>query len=91
MSIIEKVFKYEATELPVIKNEDDIWFKAVTAATILKYTNQRKAIRKHVDPKDKRKLSELVSKSKWNELFHLKMDHLKGNEGNSLYLSESGL
>ena len=91
MSIIEKVFKYEATELPVIKYKDEIWLKAVTVATILKYTNQRKAIRHHVDPEDKRKLSELVSKSKRNNLFCLKMDHLKGNEGNSLYLSESGL
>ena len=86
MSIIEKVFKYEATELPVIKYEDEIWFKAVVVATILKYTNQRKAIRDHVDPEDKRKLSELMSKSKRNDSFRL-----KGNEGNSLYLSESGL
>ena len=86
MSIIEKVFKYEATELPVIKYKDEIWFKAVVVATILKYTNQRKAIRDHVDPEDKRKLSELMSKSKRNESFRL-----KGNEGNSLYLSESGL
>ena len=86
MSIIEKVFKYEVTELPVIKYEDEIWFKAVVVATILKYTNQRKAIRDHVDPEDKRKLSELMSKSKGNESFRL-----KGNEGNSLYLSESGL
>ena len=91
MSIIEKVFKYEATELPVIKYEDEIWFKAVALATILKYTNQRKAIRDHVDPEDKRKLSELMSKSKRNESFHLKTDPLKGNEGNSLHLSESGL
>ena len=86
MSIIEKVFKYEATELPVIKYEDEIWFKAVVVATILKYTNQRKAIRDHVDPEDKRKLSELMSKSKWNDSVRL-----KGNEGNSLYLSESEL
>ena len=91
MSIIEKVFKYEATELPVIKYEDEIWFKAVVVATILKYTNQRKAIRDHVDPEDKRKLSELMSKSKQNKSFRLKTDPLKGNEGNSLYLSESGL
>ena len=86
MSIIEKVFKYEVTELPVIKYEDEIWFKAVVVATILKYTNQRKAIRDHVDPEDKIKLSELMSKSKRNKSFRL-----KGNEGNSLYLSESGL
>ena len=32
-----------------------------------------------------------MSKSKRNESFHLKTDPLKGNEGNSLYLSESGL
>ena len=86
MSIIEKVFKYEVTELPVIKYEDEIWFKAVVVATILKYTNKRKAIRDHVDPEDKRKLSELMSKSKRNDSVRL-----KGNEGNSLYLSESGL
>ena len=91
VSITEKVFKYEATELPVIKYEDEIWFKAVVVATILKYTNQRKAIRDHVDPEDKRKLSELMSKSKWNDSFRLKTDPLKGNDGNSLYLSESGL
>ena len=86
MSIIEKVLKYEATELPVIKYKDEIWFKAVVVATILKYTNQRKAIRDHVDPEDKRKLSELMPESKRNESVRL-----KGNEGNSLYLSESGL
>ena len=91
MSIIEKVFKYEATELPVIKCRDEIWFKAVVVATILKYTNKHKTIRDHVDPEDKRKLSELMSKSKRNESFRLKTDPLKGNEGNSLYLSESGL
>ena len=91
MSIIEKVFHYEAAELPVIKYEDEIWFKAVAIATILKYTSQRKAIRDHVDPKYKRKLSELRPKSKWNKSFCLKTDPLKGNEGNSLYLSKSRL
>ena len=91
MSIIERVFKYEATELPVIMCKDDIWFKAVAVATILKYTNQRKAIHDHVDPEDKRKLSELMSKSKRNESFCLKMDPLKGNEGNAVYINKSGL
>ena len=86
MSIIEKVFKYEATELPVIKCEDEVWFKAVVVATVLKYTNQCKAIRDHVDSEDKRKLSELMSKSKPNESFRL-----KGNDGNTIYINESGL
>ena len=91
MSIIEKVFKYEVTELPVIKYEDEIWFKAVVVASILKYTNQRKAIRDHVDPEDKIKLSELMSKSKRNKSFRLKTDPLKGNEGNTVYINERGL
>ena len=91
MSIIEKVFKYEATELPVIMCKDDVWFRAVAVATILKYTNQRKAIRDHVDPKDKRKLSELVFKTKRNKSFPLQTEPLKGNEGNTIYINESGL
>ena len=86
MSIIEKVFKYEATELPVIKYEDEIWFKAVVVATLLKYTNQRKAIRDHVDPEDKRKLSEIGLGSKRNESFPF-----KGNGGECIYINESGL
>ena len=86
MSIIEKVFKYEATELPVIKYKDEIWFKAVVVATILKYTNQRKAIRDHVDPEDKRKLSEISQESKRNESFPF-----KGNGGECIYINESGL
>ena len=86
MSIIEKVFKYEATELPVIKYEDEIWFKAVVVTTILKYTNQRKAIRDHVDPEDKRKLSEIGLGSKRNESFPF-----KGNGGECIYINESGL
>ena len=86
MSIIEKAFKYEATELPVIKYEDEIWFKAVVVATILKYTNQRKAIRDHVDLEDKRKLSEIGLGSKRNESFPF-----KGNGGECIYINESGL
>ena len=62
MSIIEKVFKYEATELPVNKYEDEIWFKAVIVVTILKYTNQRKAIRDHVTLKTRENCQKLVKK-----------------------------
>ena len=57
MSIInhklEKVFKYEETELPIIKYNDEIWFKAVAVATILRYKNTMKSIRDHLDPEDK--------------------------------------
>ena len=65
--------------------------KAVAVATILKYTNQRKAIRDHVDPEDKRKLLELVLKTKRNDSFPLQTGSLKGNEGNTVYINESGL
>ena len=71
--------------------KDDIWFRAVAVATILKYTNQCKAILDHVDPEDKRKLSELVFKTKRNKSFPLQTDPLKGNEGNTIYINESGL
>ena len=73
MSIIEKVFKYEETELSVIKCKDEIWFRGKTIAEILGYAIQRKAILDHVDPEDKRKLSELGS----NSNFKNEMDPLK--------------
>ena len=110
MSILEKVFHYEENEISVIKSKSEIWFKAIDVATILKYKNTMKSIRDHVDPEDKRKLSELRPKSKQNEtfplkskqneLFWLKMasesrgsktEPLKRNEGNTIYINESGL
>ena len=86
MSIIEKVFKYKDTDVTVIRHDDEIWFKGFVVASILNYTNQRKAIRDHVDPEDKKKLSEVIFKSKGNESFRL-----KGNEGECLCISEAGL
>ena len=59
MCIIKKVFHYEETELPVIKCKDDIWFRGKTIVEILKYTNQCKAIRDHVDPEDRARFDEL--------------------------------
>ena len=100
MSIVEKMFYYEETEVPVIKYKDEIWFKAIAVATILKYNNTMKSICDHIDLEDKRKLSELRSKSKQNESFWLKMasesrgsktDPLKRNEGNTIFINESGL
>ena len=96
MSIIEKVFKYEATELSVIKCKDEIWFRGKTIAEILGYAIQRKVVLDHVDHEDKRKLSELVSKSKLNETDPLKyrdskMEPLTNNQKNTIYINESGL
>ena len=84
MSIIEKVFHYEDTELPVIKYKDEIWFRGKTIAEILGYAIQLKAIREHVDPEDKQKLSELGLKSKQNE-----MDPLKSKQNESFWLKKA--
>ena len=37
MCIIEKVFRYEETDFPIIKYKDEIWIKTVAVATILRY------------------------------------------------------
>ena len=85
MSIIEKAFNYGSFEVPVIKKDDEIWFKGVAIADVLKYTNQRKAIHDHVDPEEKMTYSE-VAKSKRNDSFPF-----RGNEGECIYVSEADL
>ena len=64
MSIMEKVFHYEESEISVIKCKDDIWFRGKTMAEILGYSNPLKAIRKHIDSEDKSEISELEPKSR---------------------------
>ena len=53
------MFHYEESELSVIKCKDEIWFRGKAVAEILKYTNQRKAIRDHVDPEYRARFNEL--------------------------------
>ena len=84
MSIIEKLFRYGQTDLLIIKYKDEIWFRGKTVAEILGYAIQRKAIREHVDPEDKRKLSELGLKSKQNET-----DPLKSKQNESFWLKKA--
>ena len=96
MSIIEKVFKYEESELSVIKCKVEVWFRGKTIAEIVGYAIQHKAILDHVDHEDKRKLSELPPKSKQNETDPLKyrgskMELLTDNQKNTIYINESGL
>ena len=93
------MFTYEGKKLSIIKKDDDIWFRAKTVASILKYTNSRKAIRDHVDLEDKITLNDL--KSWGNDSFPLKNGGLKSrgdesspltwNAGNTIYINESGL
>ena len=70
-----------ASVTAAIKYKDEIWIKAVAVAIILKYKNTMKSIGDHVDPEDKRKLSELRSKSKQN-----KTDPLKSKQNESFWL-----
>ena len=96
MRIMEKVFKYEATELSVIKCKDEMWFRGKTIAEILVYAIQHKAILNHVEHEDKRKLSELVSKSKQNKTDPLKYkgsktEPLTNNQKNTIYINKSDL
>ena len=86
MCIIDKVFRYEETDLPIIEYKDEVWFRGKTVVEILGYAIQHKAIREHVDPEDKRKLSELGLKSRGS-----KTDPLTNNEKNTIYINESGL
>ena len=86
MCIINKVFYYQETKLPVIKYKDEIWVKANTVANIFGYKNTMKSVQDHVDPEDKRKLSELGPKSKHNDSLCLER-----NEKNAIYVNESGL
>ena len=83
MGIINKVFHYEENELPVIKCKDDIWFRGKTIAEILKYANQRKAIRDYIDPEDRARFDELHGRKE--------SVPLTNNEKNTIYINESGL
>ena len=66
MSIIEKVFKYEETELSVIKSNGEIWFRGKDIAKALGYSIPRKAICEHIDPEDRSSLESLSKGSKTN-------------------------
>ena len=105
MSIIEKAFHYEESELSVIKCKDEIWFRGKAVAEILRYTNQYKAIRDHVDPEDRARFNELYGRTNCFPLkntpksrgaqngppFKNEMDPLTNNQKNTIYINESGL
>ena len=87
MSIIEKVFKYEETELSVIKCKDDIWFRGKTIAEILGYSDPLKAIRTRVDSEDKKEISKLEPKSRGAQNGH----PFKNTQLGTIYINESGV
>ena len=69
MSIIEKVFHYEESEISVIKCKDDIWLRGKDIAKALDYSIPRKAIHEHIDPEDRSSLEHLSKGGlKWTPL-----------------------
>ena len=98
MSIIQK-FSFQESQITVIKDGDEIWFKGKDVADILGYKDTDKSIRNHVDVEDKKKMSELGFKFKPSELVGLEkspsskvneMGGLERNEKNTVYINESG-
>ena len=84
MSIIEKVFKYEATEITTINVKGNIWFKGKDVAKALGYENSRKAILKHVDDDDKSIFEKIRGGSQNGTPF-------KNEQKHTIFINESGL
>ena len=87
MSVIERVFKYEETELSVIKRQDDIWLRGKTIAEILGYSDPLKAICTRVDSEDKKEISKLEPKSRGAYFGH----PFNNSQQGSIYINESGV
>ena len=84
MSIIEKVFHYEESEITVIKCRDEIWFRGKDIAKALGYEKTRNAIFKHVNDDDKSILDDLRRGPQIRAPF-------KNEQGGSIFINESGL
>ena len=84
MSIIEKVFHYEESEITVIKCRDEIWFRSKDIAKALGYEKTRNAIFKHVNDDDKSILEDLRRGPQIRAPF-------KNEQGGSIFINESGL
>ena len=82
MSIIEKVFHCEESEITVIKCRDEIWGKDIAKA--LGYEKTRNAILKHVNDDDKSILENLRRGPQIRAPF-------KNEQGGSIFINESGL
>ena len=84
MSIMEKVFHYEESEITVIKCRDEIWFRGKDIAKALGYEKTRNAILKHVNDDDKSILEDLRRGPQNRAPF-------KNEQGDSIFINESGL
>ena len=66
----EDITEYTGINKGCYRQFDSIWFRDKTTAEILKYANQRKAIRDHVDPDDRARFDELYGGNESFPLLH---------------------
>ena len=86
MSIIEKVFYYEESELSVIKFKGEIWFRDKMLAEVLGYSNPLKAIHTHIDSEDKEEMLKLLYKGGAQNGYPF-----RNVQQETIYVNESGL
>ena len=98
MSIVEKLFHYNKSQVNVVKCDDEIWFKGKDIANALGYENPGKAIREHVDPDDNMPIDGLLTVFKGgSELdppYKRRIQFrapFKNRQGSTIYINESGL
>jgi prophage antirepressor-like protein len=73
-------------EISCVIVDGEPWFKAKDVATVLGYSNSRKATTDHVDDDDKYMLKHLLTKLRCNDPLHR-----SGCDDNVTYINESGL
>ena len=82
-NIANSIFAYSGKNFSYIQVNDDFYFKGKDIAEFLEYTNTMEAIREHVSDDNKLKLEDIFKQSKTLSL--------KGNQKNTIYITESGL
>ena len=86
VATLNQVFNYNSNKINIIGTSETPYFRGNNIAEILEYKDSGKAIREHVRDKNKKNLREIM-----NILKVSISPPLKGNEGATIYLNESGI
>jgi prophage antirepressor-like protein len=86
LALINKIFTFTNKSIKIYGSSENPYFCGKDICNILMYTNSAEAIREHVDKENKKPLREILDIFKQSNYLSL-----KGNEGATIYLSESGL
>ncbi len=79
------LFHYGNKNFSFIKTDDEIYFRGKDIAEFLEYENTMQAINLHISEEEKISLGNLI------DFKHLEFRCLKGNEKNTIYITEAGL